>query len=329
MTLDLSLPWTSYAITVCDVETTGLDPDADRVCEVAAVRFVPLFPGARATGWKIDRTRVSPINPGCPIPPECTEIHGVTDEIAAGSPKFAEVWPDVLAMYEAPEGTAGVLTCAYAALFDRGFLTREHKRNGFTSEQAPIGMRGRWLDPLPPVQRIDRFVKGPKRHRLLETSKRWGLPFDGAHRAEDDAIAAGQILTSEKMARELVGLSRRLRLPLTAAGLLDIVEACRAEAKADHGRFQTKQAPDRGKATTCKSCGASIVWIETDAGKPMPLDAEPSPTGTVMLDETGRRGSVCKGDDLERCRTEGVPLRVSHFATCAQASQHRRPSRGA
>lgn len=54
----------------------------------------------------------------------------------------------------------------------------------------------------------------------------------------------------------------------------------------------------------CRSCGARIVWIETAAGKKMPLDEKKA---TVVLDD----GTVVTG-------------RVSHFATCPQAGEWRK-----
>lgn len=58
---------------------------------------------------------------------------------------------------------------------------------------------------------------------------------------------------------------------------------------------------DRG---TCRSCGAPVVWVVTARGKRMPLD----PPLVTVVDDDGRthRG------------------RVSHFATCPDASKHRR-----
>lgn len=54
----------------------------------------------------------------------------------------------------------------------------------------------------------------------------------------------------------------------------------------------------------CRTCRAEIVWLKTSAGKNMPVDAH----------------SVKPEDD------EFEPGRhVSHFSTCPQANQHRRP----
>lgn len=54
----------------------------------------------------------------------------------------------------------------------------------------------------------------------------------------------------------------------------------------------------------CRSCQAEIVWIKTSSGKPMPCDPK---LITVVTDE----GVTVKG-------------RLSHFATCPNAGQHRK-----
>lgn len=62
----------------------------------------------------------------------------------------------------------------------------------------------------------------------------------------------------------------------------------------------------------CRSCDAYVVWMRTNTGKSMPVDAD-------SIDE----------DELERAE-DGTPLfdaglgHVSHFATCPHASEHRR-----
>lgn len=54
----------------------------------------------------------------------------------------------------------------------------------------------------------------------------------------------------------------------------------------------------------CRSCGDPIVWIVTNAGKNMPVDA----------------GTIEAGDEVF------VPERHrSHFATCVHAAHHRKP----
>ena len=67
------------------------------------------------------------------------------------------------------------------------------------------------------------------------------------------------------------------------------------------------------KKSTCRGCGAPIVWIRTAAGKSMPCDAEP-----VLSADIG---------GLAAFEPDGVG-HVSHFATCPAAEQFRRKGAG-
>ena len=68
----------------------------------------------------------------------------------------------------------------------------------------------------------------------------------------------------------------------------------------------------------CRSCGAEILWGTTPRGSKMPVDADPSPSGEWLLREDG---------SLEHAPAGYVSpdLYTSHFATCPNALQHRRP----
>src|SRR5262245_34987734 len=74
----------SRPLVVFDLETTGLDPCTDRVVEVALLK---VSPSARPL-----RDCLA-LNPGRPIPPEATAVHGLTDAHVAGCPPFAAVAP--------------------------------------------------------------------------------------------------------------------------------------------------------------------------------------------------------------------------------------------
>jgi len=71
--------------------------------------------------------------------------------------------------------------------------------------------------------------------------------------------------------------------------------------------------------SVCRSCEAEIEWAQTDAGKMMPLDAKPTDDGTFVL--IGGKTRKANQGDLELRR----PLHTSHFATCPNAAQHRKP----
>jgi hypothetical protein len=85
---------------------------------------------------------------------------------------------------------------------------------------------------------------------------------------------------------------------------------------------------------TCRSCDAEIVWARNEqTGKLMPFDATPDPKGRWALDDAD------EGEGLEAAET-GRPAELvayidpmagtrytSHFATCPQASEWRKPRR--
>jgi hypothetical protein len=72
----------------------------------------------------------------------------------------------------------------------------------------------------------------------------------------------------------------------------------------------------------CTSCGAEILWIEMESGKPMPVNPEP-------LFES-KAGMIYQPTALRR--TGGKTLRnalvyQNHWATCPQADEHRKGSK--
>lgn len=77
----------------------------------------------------------------------------------------------------------------------------------------------------------------------------------------------------------------------------------------------------------CSSCNADIIWTATAKGRPMPVDADPHPLGTLELvlarPPAGISCTVVPGAPvLVEGRTD---LHMSHFETCPDADRHRRP----
>jgi hypothetical protein len=72
--------------------------------------------------------------------------------------------------------------------------------------------------------------------------------------------------------------------------------------------------------TPCRSCKAPIIWAKTNSGKNIPLDAEPCTDGNICIKDglavvvSDKQGGVWP-----------LPFYKSHFATCPNAKQHRRP----
>ena len=71
-----------------DLETTGLNHASDRIVEISLVKV-------HSDGGRESLTHR--VNPGMPIPPESTRIHGISDADVAAAPRFAEIASEVLA----------------------------------------------------------------------------------------------------------------------------------------------------------------------------------------------------------------------------------------
>lgn len=85
------------------------------------------------------------------------------------------------------------------------------------------------------------------------------------------------------------------------------------------------------KICTCKSCGASIVWIKTQKGKNMPCDAdaveyqENYKGKSTIVTEDGR---VLKASIITSSGGGLTPIidgkgYIPHWATCPYANNHR------
>jgi hypothetical protein len=85
---------------------------------------------------------------------------------------------------------------------------------------------------------------------------------------------------------------------------------------------------------TCEACGQEIVWAQTVNGKLMPVDAEPTRAGNVLLGDDGptaqprlREATVLGARKALEARDEGRTLYKSHFASCKEADRFRRKKR--
>jgi hypothetical protein len=99
---------------VVDVETTGINPDSDRIIELG----ICLFEYDRQNGriYKVLGSWEWLENPGFSIPPEITNITGITDEMVVGHRIDERAVNDLLGRV--------VLVIAHNADFDRRFLER-------------------------------------------------------------------------------------------------------------------------------------------------------------------------------------------------------------
>jgi hypothetical protein len=80
----------------------------------------------------------------------------------------------------------------------------------------------------------------------------------------------------------------------------------------------------------CDSCHADVIRAVTVNGKGTPVDAEPNPEkGNLVLLRTKGRPLALSISNLneqarEAAKRQGVPLFLSHFASCPDAEKWRR-----
>jgi DNA polymerase-3 subunit epsilon len=171
---DSEAPWIDLPIALIDVETTGRDPGADRIVEIAIV--------VGRSGQIVTRASWL-VNPGRPIPEEARAVHGITDEMVSAEPPFSAVAKDI-AM-----ALADVVPGAYNASFDRGFVMTELGLAGLEGDGIPASLAPNveWIDPLVWARELYKFQKGKA---LGDMTTRLGITHESAHRATDDAEAA-------------------------------------------------------------------------------------------------------------------------------------------
>jgi DNA polymerase III subunit epsilon len=178
---DAAAAWADIPLAVVDFETTGREAGKDRIVEVGVVRI--------AGGAVRDRHGFL-VNPGVPIPPEVSEVHGIKDADVANEPPLEQVLPRLM------ELLAGHLPVAYNAEFDRSFLHAELSRCASQSElpaALPPALQPQvlWIDPLVWTRELLRDLAS---RSLGDVCTHLGIELSRAHRATDDAEAAGQVL---------------------------------------------------------------------------------------------------------------------------------------
>lgn len=152
-----------------DVETTGFHPRQARVVSVAAL--------ALGDDGNVESSFASLLNPG--VDPGPTHVHGLTTEMLAGQPTFADVIGELNAVL------AGRTLVAHNVGFDYAFLANEAELVG---AELPIDT------VMCTVELARRLNLGTDNLRLETLAAHWGVTQLRPHDALDDALVLAQIL---------------------------------------------------------------------------------------------------------------------------------------
>lgn len=86
----------------------------------------------------------------------------------------------------------------------------------------------------------------------------------------------------------------------------------------------TAQRPAAPEAKPCNYCHQPIIWTRTEKDAHMPVDAEPSDSGNVLVRrDAGVTRGIVVGTHNKRAamRAHGVDLRTHHRMSCPRASE--------
>jgi DNA polymerase III subunit epsilon len=205
---DDATPLADLAAIALDTETTGLDPRRDRVLSVGAVRMH----GVRV--FRADTLDLL-VDPGVPIPPASSRIHGLTDQTVAGAPPIAAVLDRIA------DACRNRVVVGHNIGFDLAILAAEAARSGHRWSPPPT------LDTLALAAALDPVRADLDLDALAPAS---GIVPAGRHTALGDAL-----LTADLFVRFLPLLAERGVTTLGAARALAAAQTKVRRAQAEAG----------------------------------------------------------------------------------------------
>ena len=156
-----------------DLETTGINIVKDRIIEIS---YVKVSPNGK------EESRTFRVNPGMPIPPESTAIHGITDEDVTDCPTFKEIAKTLAKQIEGCD-----LAGYNSNRFDIPMLAEEFLRAGVDIDLN----RRKFID----VQTI--FHKMEQRTLSAAYKFYCDKDLENAHTAEADTRATYEVLQAQ------------------------------------------------------------------------------------------------------------------------------------
>lgn len=180
-------------LAVFDLETTGVDPNSDRI--------VTAFFGVLDGDGELTVSREWIVDPGVPIPPGASNVHGWTAERLAADPRTRHdldvVAVEIVhAIWAAcnPARPDWMPVAGHNLAYDLTML-RAHLHEP-DAQMVPFGPSGvRVLDSYVLDKHFDPRVPGSGQRKLTPTAARYGIELTDAqaHDAAFDAVAAGRI----------------------------------------------------------------------------------------------------------------------------------------
>ena len=151
---------------VCfDCESTGLDPENDRIIEIAIASFT--FDG-------IIESKEDLVDPAISIPEHTIEIHHITDDMVKGKPSIKSILPEYLKIM------GRHILVGHAIPFDISIVNNSAQRSQINTSLSSL----KYLDTL----RMARLYGESPTNSLQSLRKHFNIAAHGAHRAMSDVL---------------------------------------------------------------------------------------------------------------------------------------------
>lgn len=163
--------WESSFIVV-DVETTGSDPEKNRITDIACILV---------QGGEIVDVYASLVNPHQFIPHFISNMTGISNEMAFNAPEASEIFKEVTKIFDVPNP----VFVAHNVNFDWSFVQRSFVREGLTPLEMP---------KLCTLKLARRLLPKEDKKNVGALADFYGIYIKNRHRALGDAEATALIL---------------------------------------------------------------------------------------------------------------------------------------
>ncbi len=153
-----------------DVESTGLDPNLDRIIEIGCILFT-------LNGTQDEFETL--VNPLRDIPQSSTDIHNITNEMIQNQPLISDVLPTLLQFI----GKRTII--GHSIGFDINMVLKEAERNSIPTTIN----HNKSIDTL----RLARLYGESPSNSLEVLRQHFSIEAEGAHRAKSDVLVNIQV----------------------------------------------------------------------------------------------------------------------------------------
>jgi predicted DnaQ family exonuclease/DinG family helicase len=170
-----------------DLETTGLNPDKDKITEIAACRFI---------NGEFTEEFTTLINPGIPIPKNITALTGITNKMVEDAPAINDALPDFMKFIGSTPLVAQNIN------FDYNFINKNLQGSNSPFSEIPL------YDTLSLARGFIYFYNSFSLGSLCDY---YGIKIENAHRASADALCTGKLfvyLLQEALSKPLTLIQR-------------------------------------------------------------------------------------------------------------------------